>query len=114
MSPPKALLKSSPPQLPPRIAPLLSGVQGHTRTPPTSAAPPPPGLTPPCVSPVALQIGLEQGCTQMKLAVLDWNRTAIGFYLGQGAADLTATEGWHFFRFEADAMRRLARGDPGK
>ncbi|KAJ6654907.1 hypothetical protein lerEdw1_006378 [Lerista edwardsae] len=60
------------------------------------------------------EVSLEQGCTQMRFAVLDWNRKAIDFYLGQGAADLTATEGWHFFRFEADAMRRLARGDPGE
>lgn len=55
-------------------------------------------------------IGLEQGCTQMKFSVLDWNRAAIDFYLSKGAADLTATEGWHFFRFEADAMRGLAEG----
>ncbi|KAL8177034.1 UNVERIFIED_CONTAM: hypothetical protein K2H54_041041 [Gekko kuhli] len=59
------------------------------------------------------QAGLEQGCTQMRFAALDWNRSAIDFYLRQGAVDLTATEGWHFFRFEADAMRGLARGEAG-
>ncbi|XP_053121656.1 thialysine N-epsilon-acetyltransferase-like isoform X1 [Hemicordylus capensis] len=60
------------------------------------------------------EIGLEQGCTQMKFAVLDWNRSAIDFYLSKGAVDLTATEGWHTFRLEADAMRGLALGDPGQ
>ncbi|XP_062823030.1 thialysine N-epsilon-acetyltransferase [Anolis carolinensis] len=54
------------------------------------------------------QIGLEKGCTQMKFSVLDWNRPAIDFYLGEGAVDLTAAEGWHVFRFEADTMRQLA------
>ncbi|XP_062994740.1 thialysine N-epsilon-acetyltransferase-like isoform X1 [Elgaria multicarinata webbii] len=57
------------------------------------------------------QIGLEQGCTQMKFSVLDWNRPAIDFYLSKEATDLTATEGWHVFRFEAEAMRRLASGE---
>ncbi|XP_061444293.1 thialysine N-epsilon-acetyltransferase-like [Rhineura floridana] len=56
------------------------------------------------------EIGLGKGCTQLKFAALDWNRSAIDFYLGKGAVDLTATEGWHMFRFEADAMRRLAGG----
>ncbi|XP_048373506.1 thialysine N-epsilon-acetyltransferase-like isoform X1 [Sphaerodactylus townsendi] len=59
------------------------------------------------------QAGLEQGCTQMRFAALDWNQAAIDFYLHQGAVDLTATEGWHFFRFEADAMRGLSQGEPG-
>ncbi|KAJ7313267.1 hypothetical protein JRQ81_004551 [Phrynocephalus forsythii] len=60
------------------------------------------------------QIGVEKGCTQMKLSVLDWNRSAIDFYLSKGAVDLTATEGWHVFRFEAEAMRQLALGQPGE
>uniref|UniRef100_A0A803SSY3 N-acetyltransferase domain-containing protein n=1 Tax=Anolis carolinensis TaxID=28377 RepID=A0A803SSY3_ANOCA len=57
---------------------------------------------------LCFQIGLEKGCTQMKFSVLDWNRPAIDFYLGEGAVDLTAAEGWHVFRFEADTMRQLA------
>ncbi|KAH0626073.1 hypothetical protein JD844_000792, partial [Phrynosoma platyrhinos] len=60
-----------------------------------------------------LQIGLEKGCTQMKFSVLDWNQPAIDFYLREGAVDLTASEGWHVFRFEAEAMRRLALGQAG-
>ncbi|XP_042330097.1 thialysine N-epsilon-acetyltransferase isoform X2 [Sceloporus undulatus] len=60
------------------------------------------------------EIGLEKGCTQMKFSVLDWNQPAMDFYFSKGAVDLTATEGWHVFRFEADAMRRMARGKEGK
>uniref|UniRef100_A0A8D0HS46 Spermidine/spermine N1-acetyltransferase family member 2 n=1 Tax=Sphenodon punctatus TaxID=8508 RepID=A0A8D0HS46_SPHPU len=60
------------------------------------------------------EVGLENHCTQMKFAVLDWNRPAIDFYQSQGALDLTATEGWHVFRFESDGMRRLAQGPPGE
>nr|XP_034991767.1 diamine acetyltransferase 2-like [Zootoca vivipara] len=60
------------------------------------------------------QIGLEKGCTQMKLSALDWNQKAIDLYLGNGAVDLTAAEGWHVFRFEEDAMRQLAAGGASK
>ncbi|XP_067411964.1 thialysine N-epsilon-acetyltransferase-like [Emydura macquarii macquarii] len=59
------------------------------------------------------EIGLENGCTQLKFAVLDWNRAAIDFYQGRGAVDLTAAEGWHCFRFEGEALERLAWGQPG-
>ncbi|XP_044273215.1 thialysine N-epsilon-acetyltransferase-like isoform X2 [Varanus komodoensis] len=57
------------------------------------------------------KIGLDRGCTQMRLAVLDWNRPAIDFYLGKGATDLTAAEGWHVFRFEQAAMLCLSSGE---
>ncbi|CAI5791548.1 diamine acetyltransferase 2-like [Podarcis lilfordi] len=60
------------------------------------------------------QIGVQKGCTQMKLSALDWNQKAIDLYLGNGAVDLTATEGWHVFRFEEDAMRQLAEGAASK
>uniref|UniRef100_A0A670J416 Diamine acetyltransferase 2-like n=1 Tax=Podarcis muralis TaxID=64176 RepID=A0A670J416_PODMU len=60
------------------------------------------------------QIGVEKGCTQMKFSALDWNQKAIDLYLGNGAVDLTATEGWHVFRFEEDAMRQLAEGAANK
>ncbi|KAM3822633.1 thialysine N-epsilon-acetyltransferase-like [Vipera latastei] len=59
------------------------------------------------------KIALEKGCTQMRLGVLDWNRTAVEFYSRRGAVDLTATEGWHFFRFEAEALQQLAMGQAG-
>uniref|UniRef100_A0ABM5EJK2 Thialysine N-epsilon-acetyltransferase-like isoform X2 n=1 Tax=Pogona vitticeps TaxID=103695 RepID=A0ABM5EJK2_9SAUR len=60
------------------------------------------------------QMGVEKGCTQMKFSVLDWNRPAVDFYRSKGAVDLTAAEDWHVFRFEADALRRLALGEPGE
>uniref|UniRef100_A0A8C8VGE1 Spermidine/spermine N1-acetyltransferase family member 2 n=1 Tax=Pelusios castaneus TaxID=367368 RepID=A0A8C8VGE1_9SAUR len=59
------------------------------------------------------EIGLENQCTQLKFAVLDWNRAAIDFYQGKGAVDLTAAEGWHFFRFEGEPLEQLAQGQPG-
>ncbi|XP_005313765.1 thialysine N-epsilon-acetyltransferase-like isoform X2 [Malaclemys terrapin pileata] len=59
------------------------------------------------------EIGVENRCTQLKFVVLDWNRTAIDFYQGQGAVDLTTAEGWHFFHVEGDALKQLAQGQLG-
>ncbi|XP_026514179.1 diamine acetyltransferase 2-like isoform X5 [Terrapene carolina triunguis] len=59
------------------------------------------------------EIGVENRCTQLKFVVLDWNRTAIDFYQGQGAVDLTTAEGWHFFHIEGDALEQLAQGHLG-
>ncbi|XP_070584830.1 thialysine N-epsilon-acetyltransferase-like [Erythrolamprus reginae] len=56
------------------------------------------------------KVALEKGCTQMRLGVLDWNDTAIHFYLRRGAVDLTATEGWRYFRFETEALKQLVVG----
>ncbi|KAM9111666.1 thialysine N-epsilon-acetyltransferase isoform 1-T1 [Pangshura tecta] len=60
------------------------------------------------------EIGVENRCSQMKFVVLDWNRAAIDFYRGHGAVDLTAAEGWHFFRIEGEALKQLARGQLGQ
>uniref|UniRef100_A0A452QA53 N-acetyltransferase domain-containing protein n=1 Tax=Ursus americanus TaxID=9643 RepID=A0A452QA53_URSAM len=54
------------------------------------------------------QVALDQGCSQFRLAVLDWNHRAVALYKALGAQDLTETEGWHAFRFEGEAMRKLA------
>ncbi|XP_034845693.1 diamine acetyltransferase 2 isoform X1 [Mirounga leonina] len=54
------------------------------------------------------QVALDQGCSQFRLAVLDWNQRAMALYKALGAQDLTETEGWHAFRFEGEAMRKLA------
>ncbi|XP_073737745.1 thialysine N-epsilon-acetyltransferase isoform X3 [Callorhinus ursinus] len=54
------------------------------------------------------QVALDQGCSQFRLAVLDWNQRAMTLYKALGARDLTETEGWHAFRFEGEAMRKLA------
>ncbi|XP_027424318.1 diamine acetyltransferase 2 isoform X2 [Zalophus californianus] len=54
------------------------------------------------------QVALDKGCSQFRLAVLDWNQRAMTLYKALGARDLTETEGWHAFRFEGEAMRKLA------
>ncbi|XP_037664869.1 thialysine N-epsilon-acetyltransferase isoform X2 [Choloepus didactylus] len=54
------------------------------------------------------EVGLDKGCSQFRLAVLDWNQRAMDFYKALGAHDLTEAEGWHSFRFEEQAMRKLA------
>uniref|UniRef100_A0A7N5JSW1 Spermidine/spermine N1-acetyltransferase family member 2 n=1 Tax=Ailuropoda melanoleuca TaxID=9646 RepID=A0A7N5JSW1_AILME len=54
------------------------------------------------------QVALDQGCSQFRLAVLDWNHRAMALYKALGAQDMTETEGWHAFRFEGEAMRKLA------
>lgn len=53
-------------------------------------------------------MALNKGCSQFRLAVLDWNKSAMDLYKALGAQDLTETEGWHSFRFEGEVMRELA------
>lgn len=53
-------------------------------------------------------MALDKGCSQFRLAVLDWNKKAVDLYKTLGARDLTEAEGWHSFRFEGEAMRELA------
>uniref|UniRef100_A0A5F8HD22 Spermidine/spermine N1-acetyltransferase family member 2 n=1 Tax=Monodelphis domestica TaxID=13616 RepID=A0A5F8HD22_MONDO len=55
------------------------------------------------------EVALEKGCSQFRLAVLDWNESAMDFYKARGAKDLTVAEGWRFFRFDNEAMRELVR-----
>nr|XP_003466297.1 diamine acetyltransferase 2 [Cavia porcellus] len=54
------------------------------------------------------EVALDQGCSQFRLAVLEWNKRAIDLYKALGARDLTQEEGWHAFRFEGEAMEKLA------
>uniref|UniRef100_A0A7N9I9W0 Spermidine/spermine N1-acetyltransferase family member 2 n=1 Tax=Macaca fascicularis TaxID=9541 RepID=A0A7N9I9W0_MACFA len=54
------------------------------------------------------EVALDKGCSQFRLAVLDWNQRAMDLYKALGAQDLTEAEGWHFFRFEGEVMRKLA------
>nr|XP_004669276.1 thialysine N-epsilon-acetyltransferase isoform X1 [Jaculus jaculus] len=54
------------------------------------------------------EVALDKGCSQFRLAVLDWNKRAVGLYKALGAQDLTEAEGWCSFRFEEEAMRSLA------
>ncbi|CAH6786105.1 thialysine N-epsilon-acetyltransferase [Phodopus roborovskii] len=54
------------------------------------------------------EVALHKGCSQLRLAVLDWNKKAMDLYKSLDAQDLTELEGWHSFRFEEAAMRKLA------
>ncbi|XP_031995223.1 thialysine N-epsilon-acetyltransferase isoform X2 [Hylobates moloch] len=54
------------------------------------------------------EVALDKGCSQFRLAVLDWNQRAMDLYKALGAQDLTEAEGWHFFCFEGEATRKLA------
>ncbi|XP_008268995.1 thialysine N-epsilon-acetyltransferase isoform X2 [Oryctolagus cuniculus] len=54
------------------------------------------------------EVALDKGCSQFRLAVLNWNKKAMDLYKALGAQDLTEAEGWHSFRFEGEAMRELA------
>lgn len=51
------------------------------------------------------RLALERGCGRLELAVLDWNRPAIGFYRQLGAA---AMGGWTVQRFTGRALDDLA------
>ena len=54
------------------------------------------------------RVALERGCTRLDLHVLDWN-PARAFYERAGLRHL---EGWLSYRAEAEALTRLAAGDP--
>lgn len=54
------------------------------------------------------EAALHKGCSQLRLAVLDWNKKAVNLYKSLGAQDLTESEGWLSFRFEGKALRELA------
>ncbi|XP_055922308.1 thialysine N-epsilon-acetyltransferase isoform X3 [Eupeodes corollae] len=46
------------------------------------------------------------GCKTVDFHVLDWN-PARKFYEKIGATNLTATQGWHFYRLEEDVLNKL-------
>lgn len=52
------------------------------------------------------RLGMEQGCSRMDWAVLDWNELAKGFYRRIGARPI---EGWTVYRLEAEAFEKLAQ-----
>lgn len=54
------------------------------------------------------EVALDKGCSQFRLSVLDWNKKAMDLYKDLGAQDLSEAEGWHSFRFEEEAVRKLA------
>ncbi|KAM4620969.1 diamine acetyltransferase 2b [Polymixia lowei] len=58
------------------------------------------------------QVGKEKQCVRLQLSVLDWNTPSLEFYVAKGAQDLTASEGWHFLRFDGEALDKLANEAP--
>ncbi|XP_029924648.1 diamine acetyltransferase 2-like [Myripristis murdjan] len=54
------------------------------------------------------QLGKEKQCMRLQFAVLDWNTPSLDFYVAKGAQDVTASEGWHFLRFDGEALDKLA------
>jgi GNAT superfamily N-acetyltransferase len=50
-------------------------------------------------------IALDRGCTRFEWAVLDWNASAIAFYLAKGAEPMNE---WRTYRVSGDALPRLA------
>lgn len=53
------------------------------------------------------QIASERGCERLEWMALDWNETAIRFYLGLGA---TAIDEWTTYRLTGEALAKLATG----
>jgi GNAT superfamily N-acetyltransferase len=51
------------------------------------------------------QIAVERECGRLEWTVLDWNRTAIGFYQRLGAV---AMDDWTIYRLAGEPLRRLA------
>lgn len=58
------------------------------------------------------QVGKKKQCVRLQLSVLNWNSSARDFYSAKGAQDLTASEGWHFIRFEGQNLDNLATEAP--
>jgi len=52
-------------------------------------------------------LAVERGCRRMEWAVLDWNRSAIDFYLELGAR---ALDDWTVYRLDGEALREVAGG----
>ncbi|XP_034612682.1 diamine acetyltransferase 2-like isoform X3 [Trachemys scripta elegans] len=56
----------------------------------------------------AVQAAIAKGCCQLRMHVGNWKANEMGFLAHHGGEDLTAKEGWALFRFEEDALQRLA------
>jgi GNAT superfamily N-acetyltransferase len=55
------------------------------------------------------QIATDRRCGRMEWSALDWNETAIRFYLGLGAKP---NDEWTTYRLTGDALSQLASGSP--
>ncbi|KAF7667382.1 hypothetical protein LDENG_00066790 [Lucifuga dentata] len=58
------------------------------------------------------QVAKEKHCARLQMSVLDWNTPSRDFYAAKGAQDLTVSEGWHFIRFDGQALDNLANEAP--
>ncbi|XP_076024901.1 thialysine N-epsilon-acetyltransferase-like [Genypterus blacodes] len=58
------------------------------------------------------QVAKEKRCVRLQLAVLDWNSPARDFYAAKGGQDLTVSQGWHFIRFDGQALEDLVLNAP--
>ncbi|XP_075958671.1 diamine acetyltransferase 2b [Anarhichas minor] len=58
------------------------------------------------------EVGKKMQCVRLQLSVLDWNTPSRDFYAAKGAQDLTASEGWHFLRFDGQDLDNLANEAP--
>lgn len=54
-----------------------------------------------------VKFAIDQSCSRFDFHVLNWN-PAKTFYESLGATNLTAKEGWEFFRLNRDEMESLA------
>ncbi|XP_047105673.1 thialysine N-epsilon-acetyltransferase-like isoform X3 [Schistocerca piceifrons] len=50
--------------------------------------------------------GIETGCVQMDLVVLNWNPAQI-FYKRKGATDITSEKNFNYYSIDRDAMEHL-------
>jgi GNAT superfamily N-acetyltransferase len=55
------------------------------------------------------RLALERRAGRIEGVVLEWNERARRFYRTTGAKEL---EDWRFFRYDEDALRKLARANP--
>ena len=51
------------------------------------------------------RVALERGCGRLEWSVLDWNQSAISFYMGLGAQ---SSSEWTGYRLHGKALERLA------
>ncbi|XP_010220109.1 PREDICTED: diamine acetyltransferase 1-like, partial [Tinamus guttatus] len=54
------------------------------------------------------QTALETHCSCMQFLVLICNKPSVEYYIKCGASNLSTEEGWHLFRFNKEALLRMA------
>ncbi|NWJ04095.1 SAT1 acetyltransferase, partial [Crypturellus undulatus] len=51
---------------------------------------------------------LKTNCSCMQFLVLICNKASVEYYIKCGASNLSTEEGWHLFRFNKEALLRMA------